>query len=545
LEIRTTRKTSSTNSSRRETRKWVHAKADERAVDRGCWFDLAAADRRRSFYAKFIRHSKGEFAGRPFELLDWQWLSCLGPLYGWKRPDGTRRYRRFEWWVPKKNGKSTTAAAMVIDALIVDGEIGAHAFGAAKDREQAGIVFEEAKAMVEQSPELRNRLRVIETTKRIVYPETRSFYKVLSQEAHKSGHGINASFAIIDELHVVTREMYQTLRYAGAARRQPLFGSISTAGDDLTSLGRERYLYSKRVFTEEIEDDELLVYIAEADSDAQWKNRKQWQKANPSLGTTITLASFEADFREAEQASPAAQANFRQLRLNLWQESNFTWFDLDAWDACRIDIDFEQLVSQGFWAGLDLASKMDLTAFVKIFRQGDQYLLIPRFWCPEEADTRRQQKNLTLLQPWMAAGYIKATRGNVADYDQIEKDLLEDAEVYHLQGLAFDPWNATQVASHLQDQGLKLLEFPQTLRNYNEPMQEFEKLVLARKIRHDGNPVMRWMIKNVSVRKDSNGNVRPDKDKSKDKIDGVTAGLMGLSQALLAPDPSFAGIDFI
>jgi phage terminase large subunit-like protein len=525
-----------------DTATWTRTDADRKAVAAGCWFDLPAAERIRAFMWKFLRHSKGAFGGKPFELLEWQWREFIAPLFGWKRPDGTRRYRRGSVWISKKNGKSTLAAALVIIGLLGDSEPGANVYSAAADREQASIIFHEAANMVRQSPALAKHLDPVDTTKRIVHRNAGAFYQVLSKESKKTGHGINASMVVIDELHVVDRETYETLRYAGAARRQPLFIEISTAGNNRDSLGFERYTYAKRVRDGEIEDPELLPLIYEADSNDVWAEPEQWKKANPSLGVTITEDSFRADFREASQGTAATQASFKQLRLDLWQDSVSTWVAVELWDACRAPMTDEQLEGLPCWAAIDLASKMDLVASAFLFglHEAAGYYLRLRFWCPEDADSARQRANKTLLRPWIQAGHIKATPGNVTDYDQVEQDFLADARRFGPKLVAYDPWNATQIVTHLMTAlgSERLREFAQTIKNYNDPMKEMERLIRCKEIRHDGNPVMRFCVKNVMVQRDTNDNQRPTKGKSADKIDGVTAGLMSLGLAMQVPPAS-------
>ncbi len=515
------------------TRQWIASPADERAAEAGCYFDLDAADRVRRFLAKLVRQSKGDFAGKPLELLDWQWRNVVGPLYGWKRRSGVRRFRRASVWVPKKNGKSTLAAALILYALMADGEAGAEIYGAAADRNQASIIFDEVAAMVKQSPAMAKRLDVNRTIRRVTFQEANSIYQVLSKDSRRSAHGINSHTAIIDELHVVNRELYDTLRYAGAARRQPIQFEISTAGNDKTSLGYDRYVYAKRLLKGEIEDPETLAVVYECEDPARWDQPEQWHKANPSLGVTIPLDGFQSDFLEAKNGSPADQGNFKQLRLNLWQDAVYAWLPLELWDACAVDLDPAVLEGKRCWGAFDLASKMDLTAWVIVFDLGDgEYAVLPRFFAPAEADSRRQKENRTLLKPWMDAGYIQATEGNVADYDVIEGVIREDCARFGVETVYFDPWNATQVANRLQAEGVQLVEFGQTIKNYNAPMRELERLVTSGKLKHDGNPCMRWMVAHTSARKDPSGNVRPDKEKSSDHIDGVCSTIMALQGAL-------------
>lgn len=519
------------------TSQWVRSAADERAVASGCYFDRGAAERVRRFFAGFLRHSKGQFAARPFELLDWQWLDIIAPAFGWRRADGTRRYRRVSLWVPKKNGKSTLAAGLILYGLVADNEPGAEVYGAAADRSQAGIIFGEVEAMVSQSPDLASRLAVNRSVRRVSYPAKHSFYQVLSKDSRKTGHGVNAHLCVIDELHVVNRELYDTLRYAGAARRQPLMVEISTAGNDKTSLGYERYAYCKRLLKEEQEDGETLAVVYEAESNEKWDQPDQWQQANPSLGTTISMDSFRGDFVEAKNGSPSTQSAFKQLRLNLWQDAVFAWLALELWDACAADITPDLLEGKPCWGGLDLASKLDLTAWVMIFELAEGvYAILCRFWVPEAADSRRARENKARLAAWIEAGYITATPGNVTDYNTIKAQVAADCERFGVKEVAFDPWNATQIATDLQDHGVKMVEFNQNIRSYNEPTREFERLVVSGNLKHDGNPVMRWMVAHTSARKDSSGNVRPDKERSGDHIDGVTGAIMALARAIFRED---------
>jgi phage terminase large subunit-like protein len=520
-----------------QTHKWIRSHADEKAVDAGSYFDLKAADRVRRFLAKLVRQSKGDFAGKPMELLDWQWGGVVGPLYGWKRKNGLRRFRRASVWVSKKNGKSTLAASLILYALIADGEPGAEVYGAAADRNQASIIFDEVAAMVRQSPEMLKILDVNRTLRRVTYAETNSFYQVLSKDSRRSGHGINSSTSVVDELHVVDRMLYDTLRYAGAARRQPLQLEISTAGLDKTSLGYDRYVYAKRLLKGEIEDPETLAVIYEATDPARWEDPEQWRAANPSLGVTIPFDGFKSDFQEARNGSPADILNFKQLRLNIWQDQIFAWLPTETWDACAADLDPSVLQGKRCWGAFDLASKIDLTAWVLLFDLGNgAYAVLPRFFAPAEADGRRQKENRTQLRPWMDAGLITATQGNVADYDRIEAAIRGDCERFNPEKVYFDPWNATGLVNHLQAEGVALVEFGQTIKNFNAPMREFERLVLAGKLRHDANPVLRWMIAHTTARKDPSGNIRPDKEKSGDHIDGVVAAIMALQGALADAD---------
>jgi phage terminase large subunit-like protein len=359
---------------------------------------------------------------------------------------------------------------------------------------------------------------------------------------------------VIDELHVVNRELYDTLRYAGAARRQPLLIEISTAGNDKESLGYERYLYAKSVQEGVAEDPELLVYIAEAESNDVWDKPDQWKRANPSLGTTISLDSFRADFNEAKQGTAATRANFCQLRLNIWQNAAHAWLPMDKWDSCAGPVDADALAGRECFAGLDLASTTDTASLSLVFPLPEEaenvetddglgkivmpYAELLWVWVPEEACRRRERENKTRFAGWVAEGWMKTTPGDVIDYDFIRATMNDLQTKYDIREVAIDRWNATHLANQLAGDGFNVVAFGQGYASMSAPAKEFEALVLSGRLRHGGNPVMRWMVGNCSVERDAAGNIKPSKKKSSEKIDGVVATVMALGRATLRPPPS-------
>lgn len=526
----------------RHTELWTRSPADERAVAAGCRFDPAAADRVREFFRLFLRHSKGEWAGKPFELLPWQWEGVVAPLFGWKRPDGTRRFRRAGVWVPKKNGKSALCSGLSLYMLAGDGEAGAEVYNAAADREQAGIVFTEAAHMVEASPSLAARLEIVRSGKRITYAKQRAFYKALSADV-PTKEGLNWHALIVDELHAQKRrDLFETLMYGGRARRQPLLVTISTAGYDRQTIGYEQYGYAKGVLSGAIDDPSFLAYVAEAAPEDDWRDPAVWAKANPSLGATVSLSSFEDDCREA-RASPAKENAFRRYLLNQWTEQDVRWLPLERWDACAGPADPEDLHGRECFAGLDLASTTDLAALVLLFPDGEGYLAVPYFWAPEEAAKRRERENRARLTDWARAGHVELTPGDVLDYDHIRETINRLSRVYQIRELAIDRWNATQLAVQLQGDGLDVVLFGQGFASMSAPTKELEKLVLAGRLAHGGHPVLRWNAANVTVEQDAAGNIKPSKRKSAEKIDGVVALIMALGRAMAAPAPSAGGCE--
>jgi len=507
---------------------WVRCEADEQAVLEGCWFDIYAAERVRTFFLKFLRHSKGQWAKRPFELLDWQWDKIVAPLFGWKRADGTRRFRRGYIEVPKKNGKSTLFSGLSLYLLAGDGEQGAEVYSAAVDRDQASIVYNEAANMVEASPALISRLGVVRSTKRITFLKTRSFYKALSADV-PAKEGLNASAVLIDELHAQkTRELWDTLRYAGASREQPLHLSVTTAGFDRFSICWEQHEYARQVLDGTIQDGAFFAYISAAAPEDDWTDPEVWRAANPSFGITLAADQFAEDCREAQE-SPAKENSFRRYRLNQWTEQDVRWINMEKWDACEgAPVNLEKCVC---WAGLDLSSTQDITALVLVFRDENHYSAIPFFWVPEEGARQRARRDRVPYTDWIDDGYITATPGEVIDYERIRAKINELGKQYQILEIAVDRWNATQLATQLTDDGFEMVAFGQGYASMNWPTKKLEEVMLAQRLSHGGHPVLRWMAGNVSIETDAADNWKPSKKKSRERIDGIVALIMALDRA--------------
>jgi phage terminase large subunit-like protein len=385
----------------------------------------------RLFFRRFLRHSKGKgFAGKPFELLPWQWDQVIRPLFGWRRKDGTRRFRKAYIEIPKKNGKSTLCAGLALYLLTKDGEPGAEVYSAAADRDQASIVFNEAANMVDASPALAPRCDVGKAAKRIVYPSTRSIYRALSADV-PTKEGLNIHGLIFDELHAQkTWDLWNTLKYGGIAREQWLRIAITTAGYDKASICWQQHDYAEQVLSGRVEDDEFFAYIAAADPDDDWKSPETWKKANPSYGVTIPADSFAADCKEAQQ-SPLVENTFKRYRLNIWTEQEVRWLQMDKWDACRGTVDLDSLVGQECFGGLDLSSTTDLSAFVLYFPESRAVL--PFFWLPADSLHWRAKQSKVRVEPWTPQ-HIELTPGNVIDYDVIRKRINGLSATYDIKG---------------------------------------------------------------------------------------------------------------
>ena len=521
----------------------MRTKNDEAAVDEGCYFNLKAAEDVRTFFVEFLRHSKGQWADKAFELLPWQWDNFIAPLFGWMREDHARRFRRAGVWIPKKQGKSALASGISLYMLIGDREPGAEVYNAAADRDQASIVFNEAANMVGKSPMLSQPLEVIRSTKRITYKATNSFYRALSADV-PTKEGINWHCLIFDELHAQkSRDLWDTLVYGGAARRQPLMLSISTAGFDRHSIGYEQYSYAKGVIEDTIRDTSFFGYVAEALPDEEWTDPKVWRKANPSLGVTVQEDDMAQACAEA-QNSPRKENAFRRYRLNQWTQQDVRWLSIDAWDKCVGDFEPEDLAGRDCFGALDLSTTTDLSSLCLLFPldpvpedERARYAALWWFWVPEDAARERERRDKVPYRHWIKQGLIEATDGESIDYDVIRARVNELGDKYRIVDIGIDRWNAQQIATQLASDGFEVVKFGQGFGSMSAPTKELEALVLSQRILHGGNEVARWMCGNLAVEQDAAGNLKPSKKKSTERIDGMVALVMAIGRAQVA-EPS-------
>lgn len=493
------------------------------------WFDEEAADRVCQFFEKFLWHTKGRWAGTPFRLELWQRDEIIRPLFGWKRRDGTRKYREAYIEIPRKNGKSTLSSGIALYLLTADNEPGAEVYSAAGDREQASIVFDQARAMVEESPQLTKRVQIYKRS--MVVAATRSSYKVLSAEAYTK-HGLNAHGVVVDELHVQpNRELVDVLTTSTGSRTQPLVVYITTAGYDRQSICWEKHEYARQVLDGIIDDPTFFAFIAAADEDDDWTDPKIWKKANPGYGVTVSEEYLKKECRKAKQV-PAYQNTFRRLHLDQWTQQETRWLDLRAWDDCALPL--PDLMGRECYAGLDLSSSIDIAAFVMVFppQEDGLYYVKPHLWIPGENIVERSRRDRVPYDAWARDGLIKATEGNVQDYDVILADIEGYGEIYNIKEIAYDRWGAFQLSQKLEGAGFTVVPFGQGFASMSPPSKELVRLLLDKKVAHGGHPVLRWMADNVVARQDPAGNVKPDKAKSREKIDGIVATIMGLDRAI-------------
>lgn len=513
-----------------------HVRDLETARNRGLHFDKKAAQHVLNFFS-LLRHSKGEWAGEPFVLSPWQ-AFILWVLFGWKRADGQRRFRVAYVEIGRKNGKSTLAAAIGLYLFAADREPGAEVFTAATKRDQARIVHGEAVNMVRMSPSLQRFIQVFKDNLSMV--RTNSKYQPLGADADTMD-GLNVSGAIIDELHAhKKRNLWDVLETATGARRQPLIFAITTAGFDKNSVCWQQHDYGEKILDGIINDDSYFPFIASLDPEDSWMDPTVWAKANPNLGVSVKIDSLREQCRKAESL-PGQQNAFRRLRLNQWTEQSERWIDIAIWDEGKQTVDRASLKRRRCYAGLDLSSTTDISAFVLLFppQRNDPgpWQVLCRFWIPSENLRKRIEKDRVPYDVWTREGFIEATEGNVIDYDVLRKRIQEDYSFFDIVEIAFDPWNATQLVTQLGSDGMNLVPFRQGFASMAAPTRELEKLIVGRQIAHAGNPVLRWMVSNAAVKQDAAGNMKPDKSRSTERIDGVVALVMGVGRAVLHVDP--------
>ena len=507
-------------------------------VDAGdCWFDEEAAQLACDFYPECLIHIKGPKGGEAFELENWQ-KAILGNLFGWKRPDGTRRYRTAFILVPRKNGKTPLIAGIVLETMLFDNEYGAEIYSAAADRDQAKLVAGWVKGMIRKNPDLDRMTKIYQHSVQVVNEdgiETGTFYKPISAEAGTK-HGYNSHVVVVDELHAQPNsELVEVLETSMGARSQPLMIYITTADYARESICNTTYDYAEKVRDGIIDDRAFLPVIYEATLDDDWTDPKVWAKANPNLGVSVSLDYIQSACRKAQE-SPAFENVFKRLHLNIQTEQAVRWLQMDKWDACNEPFTPESLHGKACWGGLDLSSKIDLSSLVLVFPPEDEndiYRVLPFFWVPGDSMERRYKKDRVPYPMWQQQGFIEETMGDVVDYSFIRRRVNELGEIYSIQDIGYDPYNATHLAQELADQdGFNMVEFRQGFISMNEPTKEVERLVISKQISHNGNPVMRWMASNVCVRVDAAGNIKPDKEKSNEKIDGIVGLVMGVGRAI-------------
>ncbi len=496
------------------------------------YFDPDAAQRILDFF-QFCNHVEGKWAGSPIVLEDWQQFMFWVP-FGWMRKgEGIRRFRRAYIEVARKNAKSTVTAGLGLYFLIADGEAGAQVYSAATTKDQARIIHSAATKMVKVSPSLSQMVQVFRNN--LSVPESFSKFEPLSAD-HNTLDGLSPSAGLIDEIHAHrTRGVVDVIETGMGARQQPMMWMITTAGiNTADSIALEFRNHGEQVLKGIRQDDVYFPLIYTQDDEDNWLDEKVWIKSNPNLGVSVNIDELRELAQKAKEI-PAAQNNFKTKRLNIWCNSRSKWIPVERWDACKEDFDIRKLLGRECFAGLDLSTTTDISALTLVFpMENGIHRVFPFFWVPEENADLRARRDRVPYPLWIKQGLIEATPGNVIDYSFLRKKINDLSKVYRIKEIAFDPWNAVHLVQQLREEdGLNVVEMRQGFASMSSPMKSLESEVMSAKLRHNGNEVLRWMFDNVSVKMDPAGNIKPDKEKSAERIDGIVALIMGLARAVL------------
>ena len=504
---------------------------------RGIYFDNDAADRALEFFS-YLRFWEGEWAGRQFELQPWQ-AFIVGSIFGWKRADETRRFRTAYIEIPRKNGKTPLIAGIGLYLFVADDEPGAQVFSAATKRDQAKIVWNHAAKMVRQSPALAKRIETFWGKSNMSISKTSSKFEPLGADADTTD-GLNIHGGLIDEFHAhKTRAMFDVIDTSLGSRRQPLISVITTAGFNQNSVCYEMHDYVEKILKRIIDDDTYFAFIASADKNDDWKSISTWKKANPNFGISVKEGDLKRLCNKAEHL-PTAVNNFLTKRLNIWTQQYDRWISLNLWDKNAGIVSEEGLAGRICYGGLDLSSVSDITAWVMVFPHDDDPEMIDvlcRFWCPEAQLKNTQNRYRDQYRSWVKQGYLNITPGDAVDYSFIKAQILQDALKFKLIDLNIDRlFQAHQIGMELQEEGLIVVGMGQGFTSMAVPMKEFERRLLARKLKHGGNPILRFMADSVVVKKDAAGNLKPDKASSQARIDGIVGLVMALDRAMRRED---------
>lgn len=520
-----------------------HLRDLEHGRERGLEFDRKASEKALRFF-EFLRLSEGEFDGEVFKLMPWQ-AFIVGSLFGWKGPDGFRRFRTAYIEVGKGNGKSPMAAAIGLYGLVADDEPGAEIYAAATNRDQARILFEDAQHMVEGSDDLAE-LGLVSLVNVINAPDSHGTYKPISAQA-RSLDGKRVHIALIDELHEhPTSLVVDKMRLGTKNRRQALIFEITNSGHDRTSVCWEHHQYSTQILEGVVEVDSWFAYVCALDEGDDWRDESVWIKANPGLGTIISLKYLRETVQEAEGIA-SKQNLTRRLNFCEWTEGAERWLDMADWDAARTAIDPESLLGRSCYAGLDLAKVRDITSLCLLFPPadaGEPWRALWWHWVPEDDIGRRSREDKVPYDAWAREGHLLTTPGNTTDFDFIHVEVVRLAGLYDILEVPIDRTFAGELKHKLTDSGLDVVEFGQGFLDMGPPVDEIERLIVGHEFAHDGDPVLRWMASNAVIVEDAAGNHKIDKGKSSEKVDGLIALAMALGRAMAAEPGSDGGTNF-
>jgi phage terminase large subunit-like protein len=520
---------------------WIFGEWKRAAATPGAWYDDATAQKAVDFFPNYLRLTIGRWGGHPFVLPPWE-AAIVRMLFGWKRADNLRLFRRAMIWVARKNGKSEFAAGLLLLAWLFDAEWAGEAYIIAKDKNQAKIVFKRATSMVQRAPaELAERIEPFKTS--LYCSELDSSVMPLSGQA-EGKHGLSCSVLVGDEMHEWPNgDLYEFVNQSELSREQPLEILISTAGQAHRSYGWVLWEESLKIRDGVFDDPSTLVVIYAAAADDDWKSPKTWAKANPNLGISVQVGDLQSRFQRAMD-SPRLETNFKRYYLNQWVGQDKRWLDIDKWregsgkptllDNARWRQFAAEMKGRECFGGLDLSSVNDLTCLLWLFPPlaGEKkWILLPRFWVPADNIERRARRDRVPYDIWRTKGAIEPTEGNVVDYDPVIAAIHEGIEAFGVKQVGYDPYNARATVNTLMKDGVPMIEMRQGVQTLGAASKQLERLTLSGVMDAGGHPVMDWMVSNVAKFEDSNGNIKPDKAKSSEKIDGIASLVMALALA--------------
>lgn len=477
-------------------------------------------------FISLLKHTAGKFADQSFQLLPFQIEFIIDVMATYSKKSGTRRYKTALLFLPRKNGKTELIAAILLFFLFIDAEKGKEIYCAANETEQAKIIFNATDSMLRRNRSLRAMSTTYKSTKTIEKNgDFLDFVKVLTANADTKD-GLKPYVFVYDELHAAKDgELWRVLEEGQINRDNPLAFIISTAGYNLQGEMKRKYDYAKQVKAGIIKDDSFYSMIFEADPE-KWQDESEWIKANPALGYGVRLENLRDRFLKAS-SNAEDENSFKTKHLNIWCNSSASWIRDDVWQKNFIpNFDVKRLNTAVSYAGLDLSSTTDITAYVVMSHLGGIFHIMPFFWVPFENASARAKKDRVPYIDWINKGFIRATQGNVIDYDEVQRDILEINERFNIKCTAYDRWNSAKIITNLTNEGLELTPFGQGFGSMSAPTKDIFALALSKKLNHFDNPVLRWMVSNVDLQIDSAENVKPDKKKARERIDGVVALVM-------------------
>lgn len=509
----------------------------EHGHERGLRFNRKRAGRMIQFIEAFCRHSQGEWAGNPFILSPWQ-AAKFWILNGWEKDNGYRRFRYAYSEEAKGNGKSCEASGVGLYELIGSGEPGSEVYSVATKKDQARIVFAEAERMVAQSPDLKKRIKNYRDS--LFIPGTASKFQPLSSD-EDSLDGPRPQCIIVDELHAwgaSGRKLWDVLANALGKRRSPLFYVITTAGSDRNSICWQQHEYVEKVLQGLIEDDNWFGWIAGLDEGDDWEDERNWLKSNPNLGVSVQIDELRAVIGKAKN-DPASLNGVLRLRLGVWTQSHTQWMPVDEWRECAGKVNALELRRRPCFAGLDLSSVTDTTAFVLLFPPiGDEQVpwrVLPFFFLPKENIQKRVKQDRVPYDTWERMGLFELTPGRTVDYGYLRTKINQLGRLFDIREIVYDRWNADALVTNLEEDGFEMVKLGQGYESMNAPMRYLMTLVRNRELAHGANPVLAWQASNVMAAVDPAGFIKPDKAASRERIDGMAALIDALARAMLVP----------